>query len=139
LHRIASARSTPLPSAEFLVLYLVWQGIEGLCVTQSPSLMSGVPELLVLRLLSAREMYGYQLARAIRETTREAISLGEGVLYPALHVMESRGFLKTRRRTVCGRTRVYYTITPKGHRRLNELSQEWRRIAGGVESVLAGA
>jgi DNA-binding PadR family transcriptional regulator len=33
---------------------------------------------------------------------------------------------------------VYYTITPKGLRRLGELSQEWRRIAGGVESVLAG-
>jgi len=33
---------------------------------------------------------------------------------------------------------VYYTITASGRRRLNELSQEWRRIAGGVESVLAG-
>ena len=107
-------------------------------MAQNSSLMSGVPELLVLRLLSAREMYGYQLAVAIRETTREAISLGEGVLYPALHAMENRGFLKTRRRTVSGRTRVYYASTPKGRRRLNELSQEWRRIAGGVESVLAG-
>ena len=107
-------------------------------MAQNSSLMFGVPELLVLRLLSAREMYGYQLAVAIRETTREAISLGEGVLYPALHTMESRGFLKTRRRTVSGRTRVYYASTPKGRRRLNELSQEWRRIAGGVESVLAG-
>lgn len=107
-------------------------------MTKSPSLMSGVPELLALRLLSAQEMYGYELARAIRETTREAISLGEGVLYPALHVMESRGFLKTRRLTIAGRARVYYTITASGRRRLNELSQEWRRIAGGVESVLAG-
>jgi PadR family transcriptional regulator PadR len=101
--------------------------------------MSGVPELLVLRLLSARQMYGYELARAIRESTRDAISLGEGVLYPALHAMESRGFVKTRRRTVSGRVRVYYAVTPKGDRRLGELSQEWRRIAGGVESVLAGA
>ena len=107
-------------------------------MARSSSLMSGVPELLVLRLLSAREMYGYQLAVAIREATRQAISLGEGVLYPALHAMESRGFLKTRRRTVIGRSRVYYTITPKGQRRLNELNQEWRRIAGGVELVLAG-
>jgi PadR family transcriptional regulator PadR len=108
-------------------------------VAQSPSLMAGVPELIVLRLLSAREMYGYELAREIRESTRDAISLGEGVLYPALHAMESRGFVKTRRRTVSGRTRVYYTITAKGTRRLGELSQEWRRIAGGVESVLVDA
>jgi PadR family transcriptional regulator PadR len=124
--------------AQILSYHTSHNEVSRLPVTKSPSLMSGVPELLVLRLLSAREMYGYELARAIRETTREAISLGEGVLYPALHAMESRGFLKTRRRTIDGRTRVYYMITPKGRRRLNELSQEWRRIAGGVESVLAG-
>ena len=101
------------------------------------SLMSGVPELVVLRVLGSREMYGYELARTIRETTGEALSLGEGVLYPALHAMESRGLLRTRKRAVAGRTRVYYTITPQGRRRLEALSQEWRRIAGGVESVLA--
>jgi len=106
-------------------------------MAQTASLMSGVPELLVLRLLSAREMYGYELARAIRESTREAISLGEGVLYPALHALESRGFVKARRRTVSGRTRVYYAITPKGNRRLEELSGEWYRIAGAVRAVLA--
>jgi len=106
-------------------------------MAQTASLMSGVPELLVLRLLSAREMYGYELARAIRESTQEAISLGEGVLYPALHALESRGFVRARRRTVSGRTRVYYAITPKGNRRLEELSGEWHRIAGAVRAILA--
>ena len=106
-------------------------------MAQNASLMSGVPELLVLRLLSARQMYGYELAHAIRESTREAISLGEGVLYPALHALERRGFLRARRRTVSGRTRVYYAITPRGNRRLGELSGEWHRIAGAVRAVLA--
>lgn len=101
------------------------------------SLMSGVPELVVLRVLAVGEMYGYELARTIREATGEALSLGEGVLYPALHGMESRGLLRTRRRTVAGRTRVYYAITPQGRRRLEALRREWRRIAGGVELVLA--
>ena len=105
----------------------------------SPSLMSGIPELLVLRLLAGREMYGYELARAIRESTGEAIALGEGVLYPALHTLESRGLLRTRRSAVSGRTRVYYAVTPRGQGRLKALSAEWRRIAGGVDAVLAGA
>jgi PadR family transcriptional regulator PadR len=107
-------------------------------VAQNASLMSGVPELLVLRLLSTQEMYGYELARAVRESTRQAISLGEGVLYPALHAMESRGFVKARRRTVSGRTRVYYAITARGNRRLGELSGEWHRITGGVRALLEG-
>jgi PadR family transcriptional regulator, regulatory protein PadR len=102
------------------------------------SLMSGVPELLVLRLLAQRERYGYELARDIRLSTGEAISLGESVLYPALHALEARKFLRSRRRTVDGRTRVYYQLTPAGRRRLAHLTAEWRRLRDGVGAVLGG-
>ena len=106
---------------------------------QNPSFMAGIPELLVLQLLVTEEMYGYELARAIHAATREAISVGESVLYPALHALETRGLLRARRRTVSGRTRVYYTVTPKGGRRLEQLTAEWRRVAGGVEAALGAA
>ena len=49
------------------------------------------------------------------------------------------GVREGRRRTVEGRTRVYYSITAKGRRRLEHLTDHWRRISGGVEAVLAGA
>ena len=107
--------------------------------TSSASLMSGIPELLVLQLLDSREMYGYDLERSIRVLTSDAVAIGESVLYPALHLLEQRGLVKGRRRTVDGRTRVYYTITTRGRRRLEHLTSHWRRIAGGVEAVLAGA
>ena len=71
-------------------------------------------------------------------STREAIAMGEGVLYPALHSLETRGLLRARRRAVSGRTRVYYSITAKGRRRHAALREEWRRIADGVELALAG-
>ena len=105
---------------------------------QTPSFMAGVPELLVLRLLARREMYGYELARLIRLVTREAISLGENVLYPALHSLEARGLLRARRRTVGGRSRVYYAITGAGRGRLRDLTRQWERISGGVATALAG-
>lgn len=108
-------------------------------VQSSSSLMSGVPELMVLRLLLEREMYGYEIAKAIREVTREGIAIGESVLYPALHVLETRGLLKARRRTVEGRERVYYAVTSKGRKRLEHLTKDWRRICAGVEAVLGGA
>ena len=104
----------------------------------SSSLMSGIPELLLLNLLAEREMYGYELARAIRATTQDAISVGESVLYPALHSLEHRGWLRARRRAVNGRTRVYYALTPAGRRRLSIMTEEWRRISGGVAHALLG-
>jgi PadR family transcriptional regulator, regulatory protein PadR len=102
-------------------------------------LMSGVPELLILRLLAEEERYGYELARAIRTVTREAIALGEGVLYPALHSLEHSGLLRARRQPVAGRVRVYYSITPKGRRRLEQLTANWRRVSTAVEAALAEA
>jgi PadR family transcriptional regulator PadR len=98
--------------------------------------MSGIPELLVLRLLAKQEMYGYELARDIRLVTQQAIAIGESVLYPALHSLEQRRLLCSRRRKVEGRVRVYYRITPAGMRRLLELGNDWKRIVGGMESAL---
>jgi PadR family transcriptional regulator PadR len=102
----------------------------------NPPFMSGVPELLLLRLLAQQEMYGYELVRSIRQVTEEAISLGEGVIYPALHSLERNGSLKSKRKPVGGRTRVYYSLTAKGRRRLKALSEDWRRIQGGVAMAL---
>ena len=98
--------------------------------------MSGVPELLLLRLLDQREMYGYELVRSIRNVTGEAISLGEGVIYPVLHSLERGGALKAKRKAVGGRTRVYYALTAKGRRRLSALAGEWQRIQGGITTAL---
>ncbi len=102
----------------------------------NPPFMSGVPELLLLRLLNEQEMYGYELVRAVRRVTGETISLGEGVIYPALHSLERSGALSSRRKAVAGRTRVYYTLTRKGRDRLHRLALEWRRVQSGVDTAL---
>jgi len=98
--------------------------------------MTGVPELLVLRLLSHREMYGYEIVKAVRLVTAEAIGLGEGVIYPVLHWLEESGAVKAKRKSVNGRERVYYFVTTKGKKRLAHLSNEWQRVSGGVNTAL---
>jgi PadR family transcriptional regulator, regulatory protein PadR len=106
----------------------------------NPPFMAGVPELLILSLLKAREeMYGYEIVAAVGTTTGGTVSLKEGVVYPLLHALEADGLLKTQRRPVGGRTRVYYTLTSKGIRRLFDLTDEWRRLGGAVERALREA
>ena len=105
----------------------------------NPPFMSGVPELLILSLLKARdEMYGYEIVAAIGTTTNGVVSLKEGVVYPLLHVLEADGLLKTQRRPAGGRIRVYYTLTSKGIRRLFDLTDEWRRLGNAMDRALAG-
>jgi PadR family transcriptional regulator PadR len=105
----------------------------------NPAFMTGVPELLILRLLARREMYGYELVQAIEAATGDAIKLGEGVVYPILHALEEGGFLRARRKLINGRTRVYYTLTAAGKRRLDAVTGEWDRITRAVSMVLKGA
>jgi PadR family transcriptional regulator PadR len=102
----------------------------------NPNFMNGVPELLILRLLEKREMYGYELVQEIRASTAGAISIGEGVVYPALHALEHEGALKSRRRTINGRIRVYYTVTREGTKRLQGLTAQWSRIADAVGNLV---
>ena len=104
----------------------------------NPNFMNGVPELLILRLLNENEMYGYELVQAIRERTDAVVAIGEGVVYPVLHGLESDGALKSRRKTVNGRSRIYYSVTPRGSRRLADLSETWTNLAGAIHRMLLG-
>ena len=104
----------------------------------NPNFMNGVPELLILRLLEGAEMYGYEIVQTIRERTDSVIVVGEGVVYPVLHALERAGALKSRRKTVAGRSRIYYSLTKAGSRKLAGLAAQWMSLAGAIRKTLAG-
>ena len=105
----------------------------------NPSFLNGVPELLVLQLLARREMYGYEVVKTIQTTSRETFALGEGSIYPILHELEAKKFVKSRRAEVEGRSRLYYALTAAGRKRLEALTKEWEQVTAGVTHVLGGA
>jgi len=100
--------------------------------------MAGIPELMLLRLLHDREMYGYEIVQAIAIRSRQLVTPGEGVIYPLLHGLEKDGALKSRRKTVSGRSRVYYSLTARGRKRLSILTGHWAALNGAVQAVLEG-
>ena len=104
----------------------------------NPTFLNGVPELLVLQLLSRREMYGYQIVKAIQTETRQSLAFGEGCIYPYLHYLEEEALVTSRRKEVNGRNRNYYQITRQGKKRLGDLSSEWNRVAEGIALLLRG-
>ena len=104
----------------------------------NPNFMNGVPELLILTLLKQREMYGYELVQAIQDRTGSAIALGEGVVYPVLHKLERDGALSARRKPVNGRSRIYYSLTLTGSRRLSALATTWTSLTTAIQQVLNG-
>lgn len=102
----------------------------------NPDFLNGVPELLLLRLLSARAMYGYELVQAIRLATGGELEFGEGCIYPLLHRLDADGLLTSRRETVGGRTRFVYRLTSKGRAQLAERVRAWESITNAIRRAL---
>lgn len=99
---------------------------------KNANFINGVPELLVLKLLSHDSLYGYQLVKEIQKLNPQAFDFGEGCIYPILHSLERDGYLRSESAEVGGRTRLYYHTTPEGDQRLADLSREWLSTMEGV-------
>ena len=69
------------------------------------SLLSGSTTLLLLQLLSEREMYGYEMIETLRDRSQNVFELKAGTLYPLLHGLEEKGFLEAYEREAGGKTR----------------------------------
>ena len=91
----------------------------------------------VLKLLSERPMYGYELIQIVNERTHNALQWKEGTLYPCLHRLEGEGYLRGEwGEADSGRQRKYYRITRKGHTALTRNVQEWATISTAVNAIL---
>ena len=104
----------------------------------NPDFLNGVPELLLLSLLSRRPMYGYELVQAIRRATGGTLEFGEGCIYPILHRLEAEGMLSSKRETVAGRSRVIYRVTAKGSKQLAGSVTAWQQIVDAIHRALQG-
>ena len=104
----------------------------------NPDFLNGVPELLILKLLSRRPMHGYELVQALRAATSETLEFGEGCVYPILHRLEAEGMLKCRREMAGNRSRLVYRVTARGQRRLSESISLWTNVAQAITRALQG-
>ncbi|HYE77050.1 MAG TPA: helix-turn-helix transcriptional regulator [bacterium] len=102
-------------------------------------LLKGSTPLLILSVLRDETLHGYEIAKRIKARSSGILESKEGSLYPALHKMESLGYLKAEWQTVNGRDRKYYTITSKGADALHGLVTEWSTFKGAIDGTLAAA
>ncbi|MEI6520846.1 MAG: helix-turn-helix transcriptional regulator [bacterium] len=100
-------------------------------------LVGSTVEMLVLKLLSERAMYGYEIIQIVNERTEGAFNWKEGTLYPVLHRLEGKGYLHTEWQVGdSGKKRKYYKLTTKGMSHATEKAAEWQVFAQSVNSVM---
>jgi PadR family transcriptional regulator PadR len=100
-------------------------------------ILGGTLDLLILKALSGGQAHGYAVARWIERATDDALAVGEGTLYPALHRLEERGWVRASWGTSEHNRRAkFYALTSSGRARLRNESANWRRYATAVFAAL---
>lgn len=102
--------------------------------------LKGCARTLVLKVLTERPMYGYEIAQELTRRSASIFELGQGTLYPMLYTLERKGLIQVAREAEApesGRKRLYYEITPRGRAVLVEDLKIWDSIARGMEMVLS--
>lgn len=125
-----------MPAKDFQTEYIdkIQEGGKEMAVDKS--LVSGSTGMLLLKLLSEKDMYGYEMIETLRERSQNVFELKAGTLYPLLHSMEEKELLTAYEKVVGSKTRKYYSITKQGRKALAEKQDEWKNYAHAVLSVL---
>lgn len=102
-------------------------------------LKKGVFEILVLKLISQNDLYGYDLLKRLEEESQGAFKLKEGSLYPILYRLEDKQYIESYRRTLTTERKVprkYYRITDEGKQALIEMTESWNAFQSIVDQML---
>jgi PadR family transcriptional regulator len=108
--------------------------------TYEPAFMPGTLDMLVLKSVSRGPMHGYSIAQHIQQASQDVLRVEEGALYPALHRLEVRGWLKAEWGTSDNNRRAkFYRLTALGRRELENEAAYWYRVAAAVTRVMRTA
>src|SRR5581483_7123719 len=100
-------------------------------------LPQGTLDLLILRTLALGPEHGWAISERVQQISREVLQIPQGSLYPALHRLERRGWIRSRWGvTEANRRAKYYELTPRGRHRLEAGESTWRRMAAAVLQIL---
>ena len=96
----------------------------------------GTLDMLILKILSLEPAHGYAIAQRLQQVSREAVRVNQGSLYPALHRLEQKRWLKAEwRQSDTGREAKFYALTRAGARQLAVEQASWNRLTDAVQLI----
>jgi transcriptional regulator len=111
--------------------------IEGRGMAQSTDLLQGTLDLLILQTLALGPMHGWGVAQRIEQVSANVLQVGQGSLYPALHRLEYKGWIKADwGNSENNRRARFYSLTATGRKQLTAELETWDRLSAAIGLVL---
>ena len=105
-------------------------------MSENKELMRGTVEVVILRLLSEHDLYGYEMIKLVNERSNGYFEWREGSLYPCLHKLEGDGLVKSYMREGPGKARRYYALTGEGRKAAVERTAATREFCTMLSMLL---
>ena len=100
-------------------------------------LLQGTLDLLILRTLALGPQHGYGISQRIQQISKDALQVQQGSLYPALHRLENRKWLKAEwAESDSGREAKFYALTRAGRKQLEIETSNWGRLADAIALIM---
>jgi PadR family transcriptional regulator PadR len=100
-------------------------------------LPQGTLDLLILRTLALGPQHGWAISERVQQVSSDVLQIQQGSLYPALHRLERRGWIKAKWGTSDNNRRAkYYELTPTGKKQLAVETETWRKLTVAVTQIL---
>ena len=100
-------------------------------------LPQGTLDLLILRTLALGPQHGWAVSERVQQMSSDVLQIQQGSLYPALHRLERRGWIKAHWGTSENNRRAkFYELTKSGHRQLEAEKDAWKKLTAAVAQVL---
>ena len=133
--------ASPLALLQQLIYFLVEVIGEGTPMpSRSIDLPQGTLDLLILRTLALEPLHGWAVSERIQQISSDVLRVQQGSLYPALHRLERRGWIKARWGTSENNRRAKFYELTKGGRRQLEIEQDaWLKLTAAVSQILETA
>ncbi len=107
-------------------------------MTVSRNLIAGNTSVLLLKLLSEKDMYGYEMIDALEKRSNHIFEFKAGSLYPLLHSLMKNGYLNGYDRKVNGKLRRYYQVTANGQKYLRRMGKERKPDTIALDMMIGG-
>jgi len=96
----------------------------------------GTLDMLILQILSLETSHGYGIAQRLEQISKSVVQVNQGSLYPALHRLEQKGWLKADwKQSETGREAKFYSLTRSGQKQLRVEKDSWARLTGAVQLI----
>ena len=106
-------------------------------MSKPADLVQGTLDLLILKIVALEPLNGWAISQRLKQISSEVLGVSDGSLYPALHKLEQRGWIKAEWRSSENNRRAkFYSMTRLGRKQLEKETANWNRISAAISAIV---